>query len=338
MRGIRNRDGSASILALTILILIASVAAGGALVLQAALSSISRSSERERLRHLLHEEGERITALLAADPTPEADSPFDPVWASLTSPRARGLRVALEDVSSRLNANWVQKSLMQKKDFGDFLQRGRTPGELQQRREDRGISPDIGSEYGDLIDADALSRCFSGYGYANINTTDEFALRTLYSIRMADPAGAEVFHSRWQQTMIREKSVKRSDLREFLGLDYGKLFPVMNVEPAFNVHFIEPLLLTRLLSISDLKIPEPAESAQLILSGRDRCEITAEGLRRMIGATDDNMIFQYLGVTTWFWRITVSLGAWRLQLIVARIPSDRGSHARFLIAEERYLP
>ncbi len=337
MRAGRNR-GSASIVALAILLGIGSLAAGGALVLQAALTSISGSSERERFRRLLHEEGERIVALLAADPTPGSDSLLDPVWASLTSPRTPGLHAALEDVSSRLNANWVQKSLMQRKDFGDFLQRGRTAEELQQRRQDRGISPDIHTEYADLITADALDRYFSGYGYANLNTTDEFALRALYAIRMADTASAEAFRSHWQQTMIREKSVKRGDLREFLGLDYAKLFPVMNVEPTFNVHFIEPLLLTRLLSVSDWKIPRPAEAARLILDGRDRGEITPEGLRGMIGAPDDSMIFQYLGVTTWFWKISVALRAMGLQVIVARIPSERGSNARFLVVEERFLP
>ena len=316
----------------------AAAAAGGALVLRAVFSSTDRSSGREQLRQELHREGERIVSLLASDPTPDADSPLDPVWGRLTRLDAPGVTAALEDVSSRLNANWVRKDLFQKTTLGELLQPGKSPQELQQRREDRGISIDIRAEYGDLIKENALGRYFSGYGYANLNTTDEFALRKLYSIRMADDAGAEVFRTRWQQEVIRKKTLKRSDLRELLGLDYEKLFPVMNVEPAFNVHFVEPLLLSQLLSIPELKIPKPALSAQLILDARDRSELTLDELRRMTGAAADNGIYQYFGVTTWFWKITVVKGRCRLELIAARIPSDDDSPARFVITEERYLP
>jgi len=316
----------------------ASAAAGAVLAFQSALSCISRSSEREQLRRALWEEGQRIVALLASDSTPESDSPLDPAWAGLCGSEKPGVSAALEDVSSRLNANWVQKSLFQKTSLGELLQPGHTAQELQQRREDKGISTDINSEYGDLIREGALGRYFSGYCYANLNTTDEFALRKLYSIRMADLEGAEVFHARWQQAMIQKKALKRSDLKEILGLDYGKLYPLMNVEPSFNVHFIDVMLLTQLLSIADLKIPNPAESVQLILSARDRSELSREELRRVIGAAEDNMIYQYLGVTTWFWRITIAKGAFRLEMIVARIPADDGGAARFIVTEERYLP
>ena len=338
MRRLKGREGSTSIFALTLLVLVAAAAAGGVLILQAALSYVSRSSAREQIRLSLWKEGQRIVGLLASDPTPASDSPLDPVWAGLSGSETPGMHTTLEDVSSRLNANWVQKSLFQETMFAEFLQPGRTAQDLQQRREDKGITTDIASEYGDIIKEDALSRYFSGYCYANLNTTDEFALRKLYAIRMADQQGAEVFRTHWQQMMIQKKTLKRSEVRDFLGVDYGKLFPLMNAEPSFNVHFMDALLLTQILSIADLKIPKPAESAQLILGARDRSELTLDDLPRMIGAKDDNMIYQYLGVTTWFWKIIAARGVNRLEMIVARVPSDDGSAARFLVTEERYLP
>ena len=172
--------------------------------------------------------------MIAADPTPNTDYPFDPVWTELTHVESPGVGVALQDVSSKLNANWVQKTILEKTALAALLRPGFTAQDLQQRREDKGISTDIAAEYGDLIKDEALSRYFTGYGYANLNTTDEFALRKLYEVRMGDSSGAEMFRTRWQQAMIQKKVLKRTDLREFLGLDYDRLFPVFNVEPVFQ--------------------------------------------------------------------------------------------------------
>jgi len=331
-----ERNGSTSVAALTMLILMASVAAGGALILQGAFAYTSRSGARDQLRLSLLKEGERIVGLLARDPTPEADSPMDPIWGQIATPEIPDVRISLQDISSQLNANWAQKNIFEKTALGLLLRAGSSAQELQQRREDKGISTDIAAEYADLIKEDALPRYFTGYGYANLNVTDEFALRRLYAVRMADQAGAEIFHTRLQQALLQKKLLKRTDLRQFLGLDYGKLFPLMNVEPMLNVHFVEPLILGELLSLPDLRIPQPRQVAQVILDARDRSELTTEKLRQILGAAEDNRIYQYLGVVTWFWKITIARASSRLELIVARVPSDDGSAPRFLIVEERY--
>ncbi|MGO9409232.1 MAG: hypothetical protein ACLQCB_00625 [Spirochaetia bacterium] len=333
-----SREGSSTIVALTFLILMASVAAGCALILQAVFAYTRHSADRDELRHILRKEGERVIKLIAADPTPNTDYPFDPVWTELTHVESPGVGVALQDVSSKLNANWVQKTILEKTALAALLRPGFTAQDLQQRREDKGISTDIAAEYGDLIKDEALSRYFTGYGYANLNTTDEFALRKLYEVRMGDPSGAEMFRTRWQQAMIQKKVLKRTDLREFLGLDYDRLFPVFNVEPVFNVYFLDPLVLSELLSFPDFKVPKPKQTAQLILDSRHRAELPPEELRRMIGVGEENPICSYLGVVTWFWRITVSRDATRLEIIVARLPSDDGSASHFMVTEERFFP
>ena len=331
-------DGSTSLVALTLLILMTAVAAGGALILRSVFAYTSRSAEREQLRLSLQKEGERIVRLLASDPTPNADSPLDPIWSQIARPETPGVTITLQDISSQLDANWVQKIIFEKTALGLLLSEGRTAQDMQQRREDKGISTDIAGEYADLIKEDALPRYFTGYGYANLNLTDEFALRKLYAIRMADQAGAEVFHTRLQHALMQKKLLKRVDLREFLGVDFGKLFPLMNVEPVLNVHFVEPLILGELLALPDLKIKQPKQVAQVIMDSRDHSEMTTEKLQQIIGAPEDSRIYQYLGVVTWFWRITLSRGATRLDLVVARVPSEDGSAPRFLISEERFSP
>jgi hypothetical protein len=322
--------------ALAILIFMASVAAGGALVLQAALSYGRKSADKDAERISLEKEAERVIAALTEDPTPEADSPGDSVWESIHTSQTEGVEIALEDVSSKLNPNWVQKAVFEKTRLGDILLSGENADALQQRREDEGFSLDIASEYKDFIREEALPKYFSAYGYANINVTDEFALRKLYALRTGDEPGSEVFHGRVQQLLAAKKILKSSELRAFLGVDFDKLFPVVNAEPVFNVHFVEPLVLTELLSYPDWKIEHPAQTAELILGARDSSELTGPELRKIIGAAENNRIYQYLGSTTWFWKIVVSRGNTRLECIVARLPAEGEGAPRFLITEERY--
>ncbi|HVP19749.1 MAG TPA: hypothetical protein VMU36_12185, partial [Spirochaetia bacterium] len=164
MRAHTGREGSTTVVALAMLILMASVSAGCALILKAALAHTTRSSDRHQLRLLLRREGERVITLISRDPTPDTDSPMDPVWTEITHGVSPGITVALQDVSSKLNANWVQKPLFQKTALGELLRPGYTAQDLQQRREDKGISTDIAAEYGDLIKEEALGRYFTGYG------------------------------------------------------------------------------------------------------------------------------------------------------------------------------
>jgi hypothetical protein len=336
MSGAERQGGSISMTALSILVLMASVVAGVALILQASLSYSGRSAQRDSIRLPLEQEAERVIRALSEDPTPEADCPLDPVWDAVAEPETEGVKITLEDVSSRLDPNWIQKAVLEKTHLGEMLQTGRTAAELQQRREDNGFSIDLQSEYGDLIKEETLQKYFSPYGYANINTTDEFALRRLYALRTGDDPGSEVFHARVQRLLTEKKILKPSELRVFLGAEFDALFPVMNAEPIYNVHFIDPLLLTELLSYPDWKIRAPSRAARLILDSRSGTELTARELRKIIGAAENNRIYQYLGATTWFWKIVVSTEKASLEIIAARLPAEGEAAAQYLIAEERF--
>ncbi len=331
-----GEDGSASVAALAILILLAAVAAGGLLLLQAALSYERRSVASDAMKRALEEQAEKVVRALSQNPSPDADSPFDPVWQTIGRPDSE-TTITLRDVSSALNPNWVQKNVLQKTRLGGLLRPGRTADELQQRREDRGFSLDLAGGYGDLFQEGVLDKYFTAYGYANINATDEFALRKLFAIRTGNEARGEMFHGRVQELLTARKILKPEELRTFLGADYEQLFPLMGVDPMLNVHFTDPLLLGALLSHPDLKIPNPDGVLQQILLSRENGELTAEELARIIGVDRDNRIFQYLGVITWFWKVTAARGTSRLDLVAARLPAERGGRARYLVIEERYV-
>lgn len=333
-----GQSGSASITVLVLLVFCAAVAAGGILVLEATLLRERRSVNANDQRKALSAEAERVIALLANDPTPQSDSHVDPVWGELLTPALEGATVVLKDVSSALDPNWVQKNVFTKTGLKTLLMGESAAEALQQRREDKGFSTDIVSEYGDLFADKALETYFTAYGYPNINVTDEFALRALYALRTGDPSGAETFHARIQQLLAEKKLLKPDQLQAFFGADYDKLFPIMNAEPIMNAHFIDPLVLRALLAYPDLKVPQPAQSAASILDARDSAELSLEALHGLIGAPAESRIYQYIGVTTWFWKIGVTKGTAHAETIVARIPAEADVPRRYVIVEQRFTP
>jgi hypothetical protein len=329
-------DGSVSVLVLVLLVLLTAAAGGGALLLNAALTQQRRSEASYALRGSLQAEAERVIAALASDPTPQSDSMLDPVWTAIQSPGLEGAAVTLADVSSALDPNWVQKNVFSKTGLKALLKDQGAADVLQQRREDNGFFVDLADAYGDLFVEGALDKHFTAYGYANINVTDEFALRKLYALRTGEDDAAEAFHAKVQQLLIEQKILKPGELKTFLGSAYDRLYPVMNAEPIMNAHYVDALTLTELLAYPDLKVPHPQEAAQAILNSRERSELSSAELKLMVGAPSTSRIYQYLGVITWFWRITASKGKSSLELIVARAPGSPDAPAQFAIVVERF--
>jgi hypothetical protein len=273
----------------------------------------------QEVRGLRQAAGETVEALLA-DPTPFADAPTDPVWSWLALPRGDGLVVRLEDLSSRLGANWIRKELLQ--DLG-VLRPGRTADELQQFREDTGLHLDIWKAYAPFIQDEELDRLFTAYGYFNINLTDEFVLRRLHWLRGADLQAAESFRIMVQQARIQKRSINPEALPEFLGEEnYRLLFPVVNAEAAMNVHFVPERVLEGLFR----HYGEPAENLSRLRAARQGTELTQGDLQGLLRdrAGQRSPLAPFLGLQTWFWRITVEGPSQRLAWIVARVPREDG--------------
>jgi hypothetical protein len=330
-----REDGSASVYVLVVLVLLSSLALGVYGLVGAGFTYERRSTARSAQRRELEEALAAVLAALADDPTPEADTPNDPVWQRIGW--IEGAVVELADVSSRVNPNWVRKNLLEKTRIGSLMEPGASPDGLQQYREETGFHMNVGSAYETYFRDDAMERYLSPYGYANINVTDEFALRRLYALRTGDHLAAEAFHGRVQQLLRERRLIHREGLREFLGSKADLLLPVMNVEPVWNVHFAEELLLQAVLDYPELQVPDPSAALSSLLASREGGGTAAEDLPSIIGAPPESRVYQYLGLTTWFWRVHVSIAGASLHAVVARTPAiSEDGEDRFQVVRHEY--
>jgi hypothetical protein len=324
------QQGSASVLVLSVLVFLSALFLGAVTFIELAAQGLVRARRQDQeLQAMRQAAGDTVQALLA-DPTPFADAPTDPVWSRLALPRPDGLTVRLEDVSSRLGPNWIRKELLQ--DL-EVLQPGRTAQELQQFREDTGLHLNLRPDYEPFLKPEELARQFTPYGWFNVNLTDEFVLRKVHWQRSGDLQAAESFHIMIQQARVQKRVIDPEALPTFLGEEnYRLLFPVVNAEAPLNVHFVPEVVLEGLFR----HYGQPRERLAGLLSSRWAAELTESDLRGLLGdrTGQPSPLRPFLGLKTWFWRISVEGRGERLEWVVARVPREDGM-PEFRRVEER---
>jgi hypothetical protein len=284
-----------------------------------------------------------VLADLYGDPSPEADDPWDPVWV-WDGRTLEGCRVSLRPLSDRLNLNFIRKNLLEKTRLAALLRPGKTAEELQQFREDRGLSL-IPGAYRDFFAEEILERYFSVYGWANISLTDEFALRKLALSLTGSEYAAEYVRRAAQTLIIQRQGAETAplpgggDLRDILGVYYEELFPFINAEPLMNVNHLEPAILWELIAYPAYGIHSPERRYEELLARRERGGLTGQDIRNILGLSPDNPLNQYLGCITWFWEITVAGQGRSCRTVLCRLPgTDPGESpgsGRFRIIERR---
>jgi hypothetical protein len=315
---------------LSVLLFLSALFLGAVTFIELAAHGLIRSQRQETdLRALRQAAADTVDALLA-DPTPFADAPTDPVWSWLAAPRGDGMSVRLEDLSSRLGPNWIRKELLQ--DL-EALRPGRTAQELQQFREDTGLHLNLLPDYQDFFEPQGLEELFTAYSWFNINITDEFVLRKLHWQRGGDLQAAESFRIMVQQARVQRRLISPEALPQFLGEEnYRLLYPVVTAEAAMNAHFAPERVLEALFRHYEQPRPKLAS----LLASRRGSEITEGGLRELLGDREGQAspLRPFLGLKTWFWRISVEGRGGRLEWVVARVPRQDGT-PEFRRVEER---
>ena len=165
-----NRQGSASLVVLSLLLFLSTMFLGGAAFIELSVRSLERSRLRAAAHGRLRAAAEAIVGELLSDPTPFADSPSDPVWSAIGGPRGDGISVKLEDVSSRLGLNWIRKEVLA--DSGALLP-GHAAQEVQEARESAGLRLNLDTGFGAFEQGWAL-RGFENF-YTDLVAEPEFA-------------------------------------------------------------------------------------------------------------------------------------------------------------------
>ncbi len=305
-----GQSGSATI-AVLVIGSVLSIIGIATVSLVAAHMSVARRIDQIASRETkMLEAVQRVIVDLARDPTPEADSPVDPIWTATNGSEGS---IHVTDISSAINPNWVRPTFLSRSGLEDrLLTTGRTAEELSQYRIDNGIGVDVVVRYEDFFAPATIEEYLTGYGFFNINVTHEAVLRDLYELRTGSSGAASLFLSDVQSALEEGTLWNDGDLRSLFGVNYDRVYPVINAAAAFNVHYLHEEILRAIVSFpyGGKPIPDAATAVDVIRAERELGEITPERLQTILTVESDaqRRIFSYLGTTTWFWRIGVEIG------------------------------
>jgi hypothetical protein len=259
-----------------------------------------------------------IIADMYADPSPDINSLQDPLWV-WNGKTLGNYHISIIPLSDRINLNYVRKNLFEKTSAGGWLSPGRTADELQQFREDKGMSLSTGF-YKQFFDSEIGEKFFSCYGWANINLIDEFAARKLAFSLTGSEQTAEQIRRVVQTLLINRRMADRASLRSLFGIHYEELFPFINTEPMINVNYAEPALLRALIAYPDYGISHPDIRCDELLVRRSITGLGTGDVLSILGIDAANPLASYLGSVTWFWQIAVAGGGQTYRAVICRLP------------------
>ncbi len=273
---------------------------------------------------LLQNEVKEIIKQLENDPTPESDSPIDPVWSYIDSRAYEYAYLRLSDVSSRINPNWVRTKFFERTALKKFLLNGVSPDMLNDHRNKTGFVMDIYSSYFELIDPEALDTLFTPYSYINVNTAYEYVLKDMYELITGDSGGALSFHSFITDALSEKRIITESELKNTVGTDYESIYPIISTLPEMNVHFTPEFILEQVLSYpyGGERIENSNSILNTLLSLRINNEITTGELQGFIETEGlQERIFHHIGTKTWFWKVEIATKLVSIEAIIVCVPS-----------------
>jgi hypothetical protein len=261
---------------------------------------------------------------LAADPTPDADSVFDPVWSYLENRDNSEINLKLEDISSRFNLNFMRTKMIEQSSFKTLMTGGFSPDDLKQYRGSKGFFSDLNTGYDDFFEEEDLDKYFTSYGYANLNISYEDSLRKIFEIRVSD-GNSDAFLSKIHQLILSNEMADTVKMKSMFGSDYDVLYPLINTLPVMNVNFVPEKVLYAVLNYpyGGEKHEDCLNFYEIIKSERTTFELENERLDQIFNLEGEYVrITQYLGTQTWFWKITATLDDQVLEVVLCRLPDD----------------
>lgn len=320
-----ERDkGYASVTVFILILFLSSLVLGLIFFLRVSHERDKRFEELYLIEENLDSRVRDLIKILSEDPSPEADSLFDPVWAYVENQNTEQIGLVLEDVSSRFNINFMRTKMLEESSFKEMMNTGLSPEDLKLYRGEEGFFTDIQSGYEQFFDEEILLKFFTVFGYANLNVTYEDSLKKLFEFNVSDE-GSAAFLGSIQQLISSRIMADREEMKKILGNHFDSLYPLVNTESLMNVNFVPEEILRAILEYpyGGEKHKNSDAFYQVITAERGSFEFSPDRLDSLLELEEDYLrIKEYLGTTTWFWRITANKGKSELEVIIALIPAE----------------
>ena len=321
-----REDGFFSFQTLLVTLFLSIIITGTGTAVYLVKNFANRVNRRVTEKSALQKEVMNIINQLSGDPTPDADSTFDPVWHYISNKSTENMKLQLTDLSSRININSVHPLFLERTQLRSTFKNGKTVETFRNIRNKNGFCINITATYRDIFNKSDLENYYTSYGYMNINTAYEFSLQRMFKLLTDDPAAAEVFHSFTAGALSSRRIMDADELLTAFRYNYHSIFPLIGTCPEMNVNFIPEFILKQVLTYpyGGKQLENSSAVLQRILYLRKAQEITSSQLRTIITIEEplQERIFQYVGTKTWFWEIKITTKKNCAQAVAVYLPGN----------------
>lgn len=264
-------------------------------------------------------------------------SPVNIIYDQTPTKSTSLLSVRVNELSSRINPNLVQRSLFEKTTLDQLFQNGRNATQLQAFRKESGMSPNIKTHYQEFFVEESFKNILTGYSYVNINNCDELSLEDIIIERTGDAILAEYVRNRVRTERGAQRVIDSSKLESILGSSYDQLYPLINTEASWNINVVDEKLLRAIVNYDAFSIEEPEKKISTLLKRRSQGAVEASALLEIFELPVNHRLFSYLGSDSWFWEIAVEGSEGTLSWIVYQDLRDRSNGSSLSLLKENWI-
>jgi hypothetical protein len=283
-----------SLLVFSLIVVLAILSSALVISVGTARDSVTRLDTRLRQERMLESTCLSMLGILDNDDGIDSRADIDRCLAQV--PGESG--VEIEDVSSMINEKWLDKP-------------------LSSSIESKGYTTILAK---------------TQFGYANAYTVEKAALIELALARTSSLSFSEDFADSIIK-MRADGTISNDDIKRAAGDHASLMLPVLKTDPQYNVNFIDEKLLEAILSIMQLKLPQPDELSRSIIAKRERGDVDIYDLAAILSVNQDHPVLKRLGCVTSFWKITSTNKKYSWTIVA----SNEGNKYRIVESEGRIL-
>lgn len=231
----------------------------------------------------------------------ESDGPLDDIY-SFVPDKKYNCSVNIVPLSGKLDINALPLDFFMQPYFLSLLKENLDISFI----EDIKNKGKLLTSYGDLkeyITEEKFSETFCFLDMYNINTIDESILSNLCELYgcFGDSVSKKHLLSVNKQYV---KNETEADL--YYGIDYSILKPHITVEAPFNVNFMDAEFIASLVNLKRFDLVNSNQKVSELISYRNKETLDKESICNILGITNNNELYYYLGCKTYFWDVIVS--------------------------------
>lgn len=244
---------------------------------------------------------------------PDFDGPNDDLYKSISG-NNQNCTIKITPLSGLVDLNYLPIEFYSKPYFLSFLQENTDSAFIEQYRNDNKLitSYDDVAQY---ISEETFDKTVSLFHTININTADETSLSTYCELK---ECMTDIISKRHILLTNKQYLKNETEASLYFGLDYNLLKPYVSVEPSININFANEDFITSLLSLKKFNLPNYQQKAAALLEERNIGTLDSEKICNILGISNNDELYYYIGCKTSFWKIEISLNTTSCTYIIFR--------------------